>query len=1013
MKKLFSSLFFVFIFVSMFAQNKENLSPKIAKRIQNENAQPSFVQFKENAQPSILQSVSTLKEYLQSPSTTNFIELQSENDAFGYTHKKFQQYYQNLKVEFGIYKTHNQNGKMLSMNGEYYPIENLNITPVFSPINALMLAQQKIGAANYLTGTTASDVAMGYNGTNTELVIFPKIVNVSKENRLAYKMDIYSTSPLYRATVYVDAQSGEVFFENNKIHHTDIGASGLSVYDGTVNFTADYTGTNYRLRQASSGSGIQTFNMNNGTNYSNATDFTSLSTTFNATKGVQAHYAAEKTHAYYLQNHNRNSFNGTGGIIKSYVSYSTNYVNAFWNGSVMTYGDGNGSTYGPLTTLDIVGHEITHGVTEYSANLVYQKESGALNESFSDIFGEVIENFAKGSNNWLMGSEIYLTTSGAIRSMSNPKSYGDPDCYGGTYWVSQNCTPTSSNDYCGVHTNSGVQNKWFYLLVNGGSGTNDVSNYYTVSGIGMNNAAKIAYRNLTVYLNSNSNYTDARNGAIQAAIDLFGANSPEVIATTNAWYAVGVGNAYGGTTPPPTANCVGGSMNLVLKLDNYPSETSWNIKDNSNTIVAQGSGYTQVGSLMNLPISLSPGNYTFTINDSYGDGICCAYGQGYYHLISGTDTVKSGGAFGTSESQTFCVSVVADTIAPSVPLNLTASNTTQNSTDLSWSASTDNVGVSQYKIYQNNALIDSASGTTYTVNGLNPGTTYAFLVKAEDAAGNISAGSTLAIVTTLANSTSSVLHQGYFETGWDGWIDGGGDCSRYSSASRSYEGNYCIYIRDNSGNASSMSSPSFNLSTYDNVVIEFYFYNAGVENGESFWLRYSNGSGWTTLRTYVKGSNFLGGKFYKVTAVIPSSSANFTSNTSFRLQANASDNSDLIYIDAVTITGYVGTPNVSDAIVQVVKPLNGINDAIGEEVGEIALDNFTLYPNPAQDVITIAGVDKVYSVMIFDISGKLLLKKNMQEGEDEEINISTLSKGVYILKAYADDKYYTKRFMKN
>jgi len=211
----------------------------------------------------------------------------------------------------------------------------------------------------------------------------------------------------------------------------------------------------------------------------------------------------------------------------------------------MTYGDGDGVNFTPLVCLDVVGHEITHGVTQYSANLRYLGESGALNESFSDIFGNEVE-FAKegvpgsGTGNWRMGEDI--TPSGlGIRNMQNPNEFNDPDTYLGTYWVT-----TGSGDAGGVHTNSGVQNFWFYLLCEGGSGTNDHGNAYNVSAIGFTKAAAIAYRNLTVYLTPSSNYYAARVGAINSAIDLYGAGSPEVQAVMDAWDAVGV---YAPVTP--------------------------------------------------------------------------------------------------------------------------------------------------------------------------------------------------------------------------------------------------------------------------------------------------------------------------------------------------------------------------------------------------------------------------------------------------------------------------------
>ena len=185
---------------------------------------------------------------------------------------------------------------------------------------------------------------------------------------------------------------------------------------------------------------------------------------------IDAHWGTERTYDYMDSVHNRNSIDNNGFALRSYVHYDFNYVNAFWDGQRMTYGDGD-ATNSPLTTLDITAHEIAHGWTDYTSDLIYANESGALNESFSDILGVLVEFYSTPSSaNWLIGEDIGR----AIRSMSNPNSFGDPDTYGGINWVDQNCIPSSSNDRCGVHTNSGVQNYWFYLLVNGGLGLNDI-----------------------------------------------------------------------------------------------------------------------------------------------------------------------------------------------------------------------------------------------------------------------------------------------------------------------------------------------------------------------------------------------------------------------------------------------------------------------------------------------------------------------------------------------------------
>ncbi len=262
-----------------------------------------------------------------------------------------------------------------------------------------------------------------------------------------------------------------------------------------------------------------------------------------------------------------------------------NNVNAFWDGTAMTYGDGS-STINPLTTLDITGHEISHGVTEHTSNLNYSNESGAMNEAFSDCMGTAIEFYGKPATaNWLIGNEIGAT----FRSMSNPNAYSQPDTYLGTNWYS------GSADNGGVHTNSGVMNYWFYLLSQGGSGTNDNGNSFTVSAQGLAKAAAITYRMNAVYLTSTSQYADARTYSIQAAIDLYGACSNEVIATTNAWYAVGVGAAF--VSVPVVANFSANSTSsctvpFTVQFTNTSTgggSYSWNFGDGGSSTASNPS----------------------------------------------------------------------------------------------------------------------------------------------------------------------------------------------------------------------------------------------------------------------------------------------------------------------------------------------------------------------------------------------------------------------------------------
>jgi hypothetical protein len=206
--------------------------------------------------------------------------------------------------------------------------------------------------------------------------------------------------------------------------------------------------------------------------------------------------------------------------------------NAFWLGGHRLLAFGDGSNNNPLVELDVVSHELTHGVTQFEANLQYYNEFGALNESFSDILGKAVEFDVFGDTaTWQLAKHF---RPGGLRDFSNPNLQGQPDTYAGILWY------TGSDDSGGVHYNSGVQNFWYYLLCEGGNGVNDHNFEYAVDAIGMEQATQIAYRNLTEYLGPFSEYLDSRIGSMLATADLYGKNSPVYQQVDNAWDAVGV-----------------------------------------------------------------------------------------------------------------------------------------------------------------------------------------------------------------------------------------------------------------------------------------------------------------------------------------------------------------------------------------------------------------------------------------------------------------------------------------
>lgn len=518
------------------------------------NSQPIEYFYRHSSAISNFDTVSNWSNYFNladDVTTTRKKTLKSGN--LGWQHEEIRLNYKNIPIEYSLIKIHRLNGSIKSINGEYYKNIDINTEPTISEKQALERALSEINADLYIWQSNEDkwlsiigeeDLKSSPEG---ELVICQNYLNKNDENlHLAYKFDIYALKPLSRDYVYVDAHNGEIIHINAIIK--DVNGTADTRYAGTRTISTQAHSGQYRLRDNSRGNGVETYDMNNGTSYSNAVDFTDNDNNWTASEyhnsdkddaALDAHWGGMMTYDYFYQIHNRNSFDNSGTAIKNYVHYSSNYENAFWNGSVMTYGDGN-TNFDALTSLDVVAHEIGHGVCTHTADLVYQDESGALNESMSDIWAACVENFADPTMDiWLIGENIDLRSGHvALRSMSNPKSEGQPDTYKGTNWYS------GSGDHGGVHTNNGVSNFWFYLLSDGGSGTNDDGDSYNVNGIGVQDAELIVYRALTVYMTSNTNYSQARQHTIQAAKDLFGDCSFEVVNTTNAWYAVGVGDEY-------------------------------------------------------------------------------------------------------------------------------------------------------------------------------------------------------------------------------------------------------------------------------------------------------------------------------------------------------------------------------------------------------------------------------------------------------------------------------------
>lgn len=634
---------------------------------------PAYIRFSTESRIAIGQFASLLKYNLSLDPNLDFVLEKQETDRLGMQHYSYSASYKGYKIAHIRWMLHTQDGKIVSMNGNLSDNFQLNPVVVLSEQQAHERAVAAVGATKLMPEGDEHHPLQA-----TELLIAPLNGNYAQPVwRLCYKFDVFVLEPrMSRDYVYVDAATGEIVWTATQLHSADVPATGTTIYSGTVNFTCDNFSGGYRLREAAR-SGVITLNMQQGTDYQNAVDFVNATPNWTATANLDAaardaHWGAEKTYDYFFGRFGRDSYDNAGSPMISYIHYDVGMSNAFWDGQSMTYGDGAAQ---PFTTLDICGHEFAHGVTGNSASLIYQNESGALNESFSDIFGTAIEFFARPNNaDWIMSSEFGLNY---IRSLSNPKAKGDPDTYKAGLWY------TGTFDNGGVHINSGVQNKWFYLLSVGGSGVNDLGNAYTVQGIGIESAEEIAYRNLTVYLTPTSEYYDARFYSIMSAIDLFGSCSPEVEATTQAWYAVGVGTPY---QPSVTASFVA----PVSLLCTPGSVTFYNFSSNANNFLwnfGDGSGWQPD----NSPIV----THTYANNGAYNVQLIAEGGS------CGTDTL----------SQPNFVQV-----DPNLPCTVTMQSNTNQSYYSCQGAVTDEGGENQNYLPGGNSYLTIAPTNAYEIN---------------------------------------------------------------------------------------------------------------------------------------------------------------------------------------------------------------------------------------------------------------------------------------------------------
>ncbi|MGW0880612.1 M4 family metallopeptidase [Streptomyces sp. NPDC002671] len=472
-------------------------------------------------------------------------------DKDGTQHVRYDRTYHQLPVLGGDFVVH------LAKNGSYrstdratrQAISLTSIVPKLSAPQAADLAVNALRAANLgekLSGLKAKP----------ELVVDA----LHGAPRLAWRTNAVGKDSLgnpVARTVLTDARTGAQIDAWDSIETAT--GDGKSLYGGTVPLETTLSGSTYQLKDPTRGN-TYTGDAQNKTDLcffgicfsrAPAVLFTDAdnhwgtgSNSDRSSAAVDAQYGTNETWDYYKNVQGRNGIGNDGKGSYNRVHYGSSYNNAFWDDSCfcMTYGDGDGSTFGPLVALDVAGHEMTHGVTSKTAALTYSGESGGLNEATSDILGTMVEWYANNPSDpgdYLIGEKIVKSGFGkpALRFMDKPSKDGNS----ADYW-------SSSVGNLDVHYSSGVANHFAYLLaegsgaktINGVSYNSPTSNGSTVTGIGRDKVGKIWYRALTVYMTSSTNYKGARTATLNAAKDLYGAGSTEYNAVAAAWSAVNV-----------------------------------------------------------------------------------------------------------------------------------------------------------------------------------------------------------------------------------------------------------------------------------------------------------------------------------------------------------------------------------------------------------------------------------------------------------------------------------------
>ncbi len=774
-----------------------------------------------------------------------FVLRSAQVDDLGMTHASFQQTYKGVKVFGGDIITHT--GKL----GEFREHTNslkkgitLNVTPSILADEALATAHRDLAPKGAYAGKPTS-----------ELVIFPVMAQVKvgagtdatayEYQPVRYALAYHVSTTLMNGTgetsqmqYMVDAHTGAILTKWNALETGAAVGTGKSQYSGTVTLNTNSTSTGYELRDMTRGTGGQfgnnvVTNLNHNADQSGSTTgsiFTDADNTWGdganyvegsdttaangQTAGVDAAFGIQATWDMYKNVLGRNGIDGTGKATFLRVHYSNSYDNAFWQDGCfcMTFGDGN--QFLTLTSVDVAGHEMSHGVCANNGHggLNYTGESGGLNESNSDVMGTMVEFYDLGGGqanasttvpdtggNWTIGEQLETSSyNHPLRYMYKPSKDGQsPDAW------------SSSIGNLNVHYSSGPGNREFYFLSQGSSSSSS-SDYYSsnlpggMTGIGNDKAARIHYRALTTYYTSTETYAQARTAHLNAATDLYGNGSAEYNAVANSFAAINVGSPAAGvavTISPTTASVTtGGTQQFTASVTgNSNTAVTW-------SVVESGGGTVSTSGLYTAPST-----------------------AGTYHVkvTSQADTTKSAQSTVTVSapgSVSISISPATVSLATGGTQQFSDTVTGSSNTAVTWS------------------VVESGGGTVST-SGLYtaPATAGTYHVKVTSQADTTKSAQSTVTVSASTGTTTQILVNPGFESGATGWTGSTGSI-----------GNWSAYNEPSHGGVNAVYLQGYGYAASDSIGQTVTIDAAATAATLSFWLHIDTAESGTTVYDTLK-----------------------------------------------------------------------------------------------------------------------------------------------------------------